>query len=191
MQFARSRANKMKSVTAHMQASSGDRHSDQGEVWDDVQQRARKLGVDSPTIAMSDIFLKHAETLKSYVCSVTAVDCQVGAVFAINGAIRGFELLDCSSTFSKLFPKVLHSYALDAIDLLDEWNGEPPGVIQDAVRHFIDGAGTATASVFAATGAGNEVRISGSGLAGSALVVDGRVTHVAAFPNSVIPDKAI
>jgi hypothetical protein len=46
----------------------------------------------------------------------TPVDGQVGALFAIGDRIVGFDLFDSADTCRKLLPKLVRSYAIDAID---------------------------------------------------------------------------
>jgi hypothetical protein len=43
----------------------------------------------------------------------------VGAVFLINGKVVGLDSLGKPDTLSKVFKKLVQSYALDAIDFLD------------------------------------------------------------------------
>jgi hypothetical protein len=43
---------------------------------------------------------------------------QAGAVFMINGRVAGMDCFGKSETFSKVFKKLVESYALDAIDSL-------------------------------------------------------------------------
>ncbi|MDZ7700419.1 MAG: DUF6569 family protein [Deltaproteobacteria bacterium] len=44
------------------------------------------------------------------------IDSQVGTIFMINGQIAGMDAFGRSGTFTKVFKKLLESYALDAID---------------------------------------------------------------------------
>jgi hypothetical protein len=45
------------------------------------------------------------------------MDCQVGALFSINGGVIGLECFGYDGTFERFFSKLVKSYALDAIDL--------------------------------------------------------------------------
>ncbi len=65
---------------------------------------------------MSDIFEKEAVPLESYVETFSPIEGQVGALFAIDGRIAGLDLFDAPETFRKLFPKLLRSYGLDALN---------------------------------------------------------------------------
>src|SRR4026208_2277162 len=62
------------------------------------------------------VSLRDATRIDDYVGAFAAMDRQIGAVFTINGNIFGFDLFDSPGTFEKLLPKLVRSYALDAID---------------------------------------------------------------------------
>jgi hypothetical protein len=60
-----------------------------------------------------------SEAVSTVVPAVSlAVDAlgQVGMMFAIDGRIIGFDLFDCAETLRRLFPKLIRSNALDALD---------------------------------------------------------------------------
>jgi len=57
-QHAAGRAKRMVQVSASMRMS-GERRSDQAEVWADIAEKAGRLGAESSTGAMEEIFLRH------------------------------------------------------------------------------------------------------------------------------------
>jgi hypothetical protein len=114
-QYATGRAKRMASVSFSM-AARGDRVSDQAEVWDDIAQKSSRMNASSPTSAMESIFSTHEETLDSFVSRCASVADQVGALFAVNGVLVGFDLFDQASTLRKVLPKLVRSVAVDAID---------------------------------------------------------------------------
>ena len=114
-QFAEGRAAKMRHITASL-ARSGSRASDQSEVWNLIGEKAARLSAASDTSAMSAMFEKLETPIAEFVAAFMPVDNQVGAVFFINGAQAGLELFDAASTWRKLAPKLVRSYAVDAID---------------------------------------------------------------------------
>jgi hypothetical protein len=65
------------------------------------------------------------------------VDCQVGAVFAISSKVLGLECIDYHQTFSKFFPKLAKSFALDALDWLEDVGKSQ--VSGESIRHFFEG----------------------------------------------------
>jgi hypothetical protein len=90
--------------------------ANQGVIWQEIAEKARRLDAASPNKAMAVIFEKQRPSLEEYVKQFHLVDSQVGAVFMINGEVTGLDAFGRAETFSKTFRKLLESYALDAID---------------------------------------------------------------------------
>lgn len=174
--YAAGRARKAAQVTESLRES-GSRRSRQGEVWNDIAMKAERLGSLSPTSAMASMYVDHGATLDQFVTGIPTAAGQAGAVFAINGQVRGLELFDFAETFRKLAPKLVRSYALDAID---EENSAAP-VMASAVADLLQNCQRADAAVFPSLGEGEDVRLTGHGLAGGALVARDRVIHLCAF----------
>ena len=65
---------------------------------------------------MSAMYDKVDHSLEEFVAAFLPAERQVGAVFLVNGRVVGLELFDAPSTWRKLSPKLVRSYALDAID---------------------------------------------------------------------------
>ncbi len=74
------------------------------------------MKVESGTHAIADAYAHFSVSVEEYVQAFKTSATQVGACFAINGRIRGIELFDVSDTCTKLMPKLISSYALDAIE---------------------------------------------------------------------------
>ena len=154
------------------------RRSNQSEVWSDIDAKMHRLDAESPTAAMSDMYESNAEKLDGYVSHVSASERQMGAVVAIDGKIVGLELFDHSETFAKLLPKIVRSYALDAIEVADS-AGNKSGI--DGVQAILDQCGDAEVKRFDAIGEGEDLRLSSSKIARAALVSDGQIVHLCGF----------
>jgi hypothetical protein len=178
--YAEGRARKMSQVTYSMK-SRGERHSDQGAVWRDLDDKFGRLAASSPTSAMSDIYEQHTAKLEDYVRSFTPAEGQVGMMFAIDGRIIGFDLFDCAETLQKLFPKLIRSYALDALDasLAKETEAKAPSAADAA--GLLNRVIRAKLETFPAIGEGEDLRLSARGLTGAALAKKERVVHLSAF----------
>jgi len=113
--FAAGRARKATQVTDSLRMS-GTRHSRQGEVWEDISTKSERLGSASPTHAMAAMYADHEQTLDQFVAAFAPVAHQVGAIFSIGGNVSGLDVFDYAQTFCKQMPKLVRSYALDAID---------------------------------------------------------------------------
>ena len=126
-QYATGRAMRMEQVTRSI-VDRGERLSDQSAVWADIADKSARMEATSATSAMDQIFTQHAESLDAYVSGCIPVDGQCGALFAIvdrtavaeaaerRPRIVGFDLFDSAQTFRQLLPKLVRSYAVDAID---------------------------------------------------------------------------
>jgi len=109
--------------------------------------------------------------------SLEALPRQVGAVFAINGAIAGVELFDSAATWRKSMRKIVESYGLDALDRVQE---KPSRARRDPAR-FLASVAAAEAKAFPAVGLGEDLRLQAPRITGAALAVDGKVVHALAF----------
>ena len=114
-QYADGRAKRMAQVSRSM-AHGGTRVSDQSAVWADIADKSARMHSSSPTSAMEQIFTDHSTSIDAYVIGCAPLPGQIGALFAIGDRIVGFDLFDDAATFRKLLPKLVRSYAVDAID---------------------------------------------------------------------------
>ena len=175
--FAQGRVKKMAQVSSSLM-SRGQARSDQQAVWADISLKASHLKAESATAAMSDIYERYTKRIDDYVGAFAAMDRQIGAVFTINGNIIGFDLFDSPATFKKLLPKLVRSYALDAIDT-DTKKAAAPS--REPVEELLLAITQAEAKTFPASGEGVDVRLTGPNLMGAGLIVNGRVVHLGAF----------
>ncbi len=172
--FARSRRRKARWVTQGI-LEAGRPMADQAEVWSDVRQKLESLAARSATGAMSDAYGHVGGNLEEFVRAFSPEQDQVGAVFAIGGSIAGMDLFDHEETLRLLLPKLIRSYALDALEVPHS-GGNPPE--DEAIRNFLEDACNADWSVCPADGLGEWARIAQRSLAGGALVHEGRCIHV-------------
>jgi hypothetical protein len=175
--FAKARAGKMRSVSASMRER-GNRRSDQSEVWAAVHSKAQAIDCRSDTMSMSDLYEGRAREIGAYASALKAAPGQRGAVFAVDGKVTGVELFDSPGPFARCFAKIVRSYAMDAIE---SEKGAVAAAARADVKAFLEAMAKAAAENFPALGEGEDVRLSGEGITGGALVVDGRVVHLAGF----------
>jgi hypothetical protein len=175
-QYASGRAKRMAQVTRSM-ATAGRYYSDQSQVWADIADKSFRLESPSPTGAMEALFVTHAPFIDECVASLGPVDCQVGVVFTIGERVAGLDLFDSTVTLERLLPKLTRAVAVDALD--------PQAAAATSETTSIDsflGAVTEAAVLESpALGVGTDLRLTGAGLAGAALVEGGRVVHLSAF----------
>jgi hypothetical protein len=174
--FAKARARKASQVTESMSTTRG-RAANQSQIWADVADKLTFFQADSDTTSMSDAYDARKMDVEAYVGAFRPTRRQVGAVVLIDGRAAGIEVFDSSSAFARYFPKLVRSYALDALETVSG----PVAPSEPAVRSFLDRLRNADGRTFAALGEGEDIRLTGNGVAGGALAFDGRVVHLAGF----------
>ena len=176
--FSKGRAKKARMVSNSLSGGMAAR-SDQGEVWRDVAEKAAAFSVNSDSDAMSDIFEAERGRIDEFVESIHPVPEQAGALFAIDGEVAGFDAFDKPSTLLKLLPKLVRSYALDAL----EGHHQRPSIIGvDTISEFLKILSSGDINCSPSAGMGEDYRFKGDAIAGGALINDDDVIHLCAFP---------
>lgn len=133
---------------------------------------------ESDTLAMADAYQSRDRQLSAYVSAFQAEKGQRGAVVAIDGKAVGLELFDSANAFARYLEKLVRSYALDAIETEA---GKTVAPSEADVLRFLDSIHSAAAERFPAVGEGEDIRLTGEGVSGGALMANGRVVHLAGF----------
>lgn len=158
---------------------SGTFRADQGAIWDKIGEKSRRMRAASPTMAMSNIYEKARPSLREYLSHFRPVDMQIGAVLMINEQVVGLDGFAKPHTFSKVFNKLLESYALDAVDWLEP--KKEYTFRRGPVTAFLKSALSASVESRPSVALGRDWRLSSSKLAGFALVLDDQVLHLSMF----------
>jgi hypothetical protein len=170
----------MKSEQVHRSIrTSDDYYSDQAAIWKEISRKARRMRAESPTMAMSEIYEKKRAALDGYINHFRLMEMQVGAVFMINGKVVGLDCFGKPETFSKVFRKLVESYALDAIDWSEQ---ESSGKASKSdVTKFLEGAKTARIEHRSSIGLGTDLRLESYKITGFALAHEDQVLHCSVF----------
>jgi hypothetical protein len=176
--YSSGRSAKAASVSRSM-ASGESRRSNQGEVWQNISEKAVRFNVNSETDSMSDIYQNRKVSLEEFVCAFTPSEFQVGAIFCIDGAVAGVDLFDNPEILRKLSSKLVRSYALDA---LETSSNDTKKTSKNEVKNFIEIVTTTELKEFPAIGLGEDLRLESQLISGGALTNEGRVIHLGAFP---------
>ena len=121
-------------------------------------------------------FIDNAAFIDECVSACGPADGQVGAAFAIGGAVVGFDLFDSPVVLRKLLLKLVRAVAVDALDAA----AAPPPTV-GSVERFLAAVAKASVHETAAVGMGIDLRLSAVELTGTSLLDQGRVVHLSAF----------
>ncbi|HNS14892.1 MAG TPA: hypothetical protein PKM08_06140 [Syntrophorhabdaceae bacterium] len=175
--YAKARREKARDVTMNLKTSAGYR-SNQGAVWEGIEEMRMNAEVSAPTGAMKDVFEQKALDLNEYIEAIPLIPGQNGMMVFINGAIVGFDILSRSAAYASLHTKLLKSYAMEA--LLDRKRHFPVPAIE-AAKGFLRAADPIEEKKYRSTGLGWDYRFEAPGKVGSALVHEDSVIHMAFF----------
>ncbi len=166
-----------RSVTESLEAS-GEFGSNQMEVWASIDSMSAQAEVLSPTRAMRDVFQAKAAMLEEFVNAFHGVPEQKGLVVCLGSDVIGADVLSRPRAYAVLHPKLVKSYAMEAILQTEPAEAEPG---EEAVRGFLAGLASGEARTYDSVGLGTDYRNRGKEAVCSALVHEGCVIHLAAF----------
>ncbi len=153
--------------------------SDQGRVWNEIEKLHRRAGTDSPTRAMRDVHEAKRTTVDQYLAAFSVLPGQTGILVIIDGAVVGMDILSRPEAFAQIGPKLLRSYALDAV-VGAKANGPKPTVA--AAEGFVAVVSQIKPKKYRSIGHGSDYRYNADRMVGSALVYRKQVIHAAFFP---------
>ena len=177
--YSRGRRKKMASVSESMNFCNRT-EANQSAVWYEISSKELRMKSFSPTSSMGAIFEKNKGRLSDYVKAFTAIENQAGMLVMVGDDIVGLDLFDNKETLKKLMPKLVRSFALDAIELNTRKKYQPE--IEDA-KDLLKKTATANTSNHPAVGDGNNLRLQSEEVIGGALVLDYQVIHLSVFRN--------
>ncbi|MDD5048943.1 MAG: hypothetical protein PHH09_08435 [Methanoregulaceae archaeon] len=170
------RAKKNVSVSENLQACHSFR-SDQGEVWSEIDREIHESGASSHTSAMKDAHEQLRKSLGDYTGAFPYVEGQHGMIVYIGGKPAGIELLSDAGCFQQVHEKLIRSYAMEARRSRN--TGKEPS--EEDLRIFPDKITAASVNPYRSPGMGEDHRISGEEITGSALVCEDSVIHLTVF----------
>jgi len=154
----------------------GEHAADQGQIWADLEARAEAHGAWSRTRAMSDVFESRRLDLEAYARELPPEPGQVGTIVYLGSEWVALELLAGPTLFKKAWARLLPGYAIEAL-----W-ASPEGSPETAPAKRLTALLQAPLEAFPAVGVGEDYRFRADSLLGAALVAEGRLAHLMAFP---------
>jgi hypothetical protein len=148
----------------------------QDEVWSAVAEKSIRLGAFSPTGAQAHIFASRGRELANLRGRFAPEPGQAGSVVAFGPDLLCLDYVSRPEAFSRLYPKLLDGYLLDALERLD---GEPAPAAR--LEAFVNSSLAAPRRREPSVGLGEDVRVSAKGLVGSGLELDGELLQLSVY----------
>ncbi len=159
---------------------SGSYDSDQGAIWDEIHELSADAGIHSPTAAMKDVFEGKKDDLEEYMKAFPCLPHQKGMFVFMGGEIAGWDMLSRESAFKVIFPKLVKSYAMDAVLEKRKKKGSSKLAMEEAKR-FLQEIKDCKEKKYSSSGQGWDYRFEGKDKVGSALVYRKGIIHMAFF----------
>ncbi len=112
----RAKGNKMFYVN-ESKINTGRKHSNQSEVWKDIQDKQRNLNVRSHTSSINDTYRSANTMLEQLSSKIPQSKDQVGFIFYLKNTCLGIEFFNSPALYSKYSKKLTRSILIDAIEL--------------------------------------------------------------------------
>lgn len=171
------RRGKMKSVSARLTIEENFA-SDQAEVWESVRECSDRAHVRSHTGAMRDVFEAKNADISPYLHAFSPQPGQKGLLVCISGKPVGLDYISFPSAFEALYPKLIRSYAVEA--LLSE-KEELANGLELKAQEFVRQAQACGETRYKSRGHGWDHRLHSPAVVGSALTYREGVIHMAFF----------
>ncbi|HCS47830.1 MAG TPA: hypothetical protein DIW61_06080 [Candidatus Aminicenantes bacterium] len=171
------RSEKARTVATSL-SSTGQYRSDQGTVWRKIDEMAAKAGTVSETGAMKDTFVQKMAELDEYLKAFRYIPTQKGLLVFFGGEPVGFDFVSKDRAFELLHPKLLKSYAMEAVLEEKKSEAEPD---RNRAEAFLKEAADCEEKKYESVGRGHDFRYESKTMVGSALAVDDKVVHMAFF----------
>ncbi len=152
--------------------------SDQMAVWDEIEDLSERAQARSATGAMRHVYESRTKDLEKYLETFKYLPHQKGLCVVINGETVGFDILSLENAYQALHPKLVKSYAMDAI-LEDKEKSKISS--SGKTRAFIEKARRSKEKKYKSVGQGTDHRFEGKAILGSALIYRKKVIHMAFF----------
>lgn len=170
---------KMKSQTvSDSLQESREYRSDQGTVWTSIDEMSEQTGVHSGTAAMKDVYEAKEKELDEHLKIFTCLPQQKGLLTFIDEEIVGFDFLSLDTAYALLHPKLVKSYAMEALMQRAPKNEKPRA---DKAKEFLKEVSRCKEKKYKSVGKGDDHRFEGTQLVGSALKFQKTVIHMAFF----------
>ncbi len=147
----------------------------QSTVWAEIDERLHTSAVFSPTSALSDVHEAERPRIDDLADDFALVDGQCGAILALGDQLC-LDLVSRPEVWTQLWPKLRRGYLLDGVRHLHD-----TPTAAELIARFADAVEAAPSSSRPSPGLGEDVRLHGTTVSGSCLVVDGETIQLSAY----------
>jgi len=186
---SKGRVNKMRSVS-HSRRTTGTHRSDQGRVWEDIEELHREHGTDSDTRAMEDVYRQRRHELREFLNAYQQLPQQTGILCLVDNKVVGLDVFSHPDALAAHYWALLNSYALDAINVEAEPEEQNPNDLLAAAERFIDACCTLHPISGPTIGLGTEYRYQSGRIVGTSLVTEQGPIHAAFFQDNKEEEQA-
>ena len=174
---------KKKSQSVHNRVrQSGSFASDQGEIWEEIDLKfARCQEPPSPTMALSDLCEAKKDTTEDYLKNFPLVDNQMGLAVFIDGNIAGVECLGRHDKFKLLYPKLVSSYVMDALENDGEAPKEQTSRSFNTLIGFLANAAKSPMDRRKSVSLGWDIRLESENVVGAGLEFEQQILQLSLF----------
>ena len=156
----------------------GEARSDQGEVWDAVDDHLFAMNASSPTSDVVEASRKSEKRIEDYRETIDLPEGACGLLAVRGQEVMGLDLFDSPVTMRKLWKRLGDSYFVGALSEGDE----ALAATKDLAEGFLASVVEKLEPASEQPQLGFELEVASDDLSGSALWHDGAVCHLAAFP---------
>ncbi len=158
--------------------SSLEYRSDQSAVWDAISEQSDIADARSETGAMRQTFESKKKDLDDYLKAFNCTEGQKGLLTFLGNELAGFDFISLEKAYRILHPKLVKSYAMDAILKQDEKDKKSS---TDEAKTFLDQILKCKEKKYESVGKGWDYRFEGEEVVGSTLKFGKKVIHMAFF----------
>ena len=150
--------------------------SDQGAVWAGVDRVLERHGAHAPSRSYADLAASDASRFTHVARSVEPQPGQVGVIACVGGRVACVDVFEAPRVLAALWEGLVASYQAEAM-VADGKPGKP-----ESARRWFRSIAAGSTSIGPNVGLGAHVTVVAPDIEAAALVHDGEVLHLSAFP---------
>ncbi len=152
-------------------------NADQEAIWEEIDRNHDRMGTHSSTGALHETYRRHEVELEKMVAAFEPLPEQLGLAVYINGRFVCLDLFDQSCTLKKLWPRLLKSYAAEALNT----RARPANNLRFEPEDVVEAIAKSEHLTYPSIGLGQDLRLIGQGIIGAGLIIDEQIVHLSVF----------